>query len=109
MLTLLSKKAITTISIALVTKPHHSLSSLPEKLEKSLLSGSDSREAFRESVNNTLQRRLFYIPSFKIYRGVAGFYDYGPPGCQLKSNVLSFWRQVNSISSSIHSLLETAY
>ncbi|XP_047316899.1 glycine--tRNA ligase, mitochondrial 1-like [Impatiens glandulifera] len=52
-----------------------------------------NREAFRQSVTNTLERRLFYIPSFKIYRGVAGLYDYGPPGCAVKSNVLAFWRQ----------------
>lgn len=56
--------------------------------------GSISKEAFRQAVVNTLERRLFYIPSFKIYRGVAGLYDYGPPGCSVKSNVLSFWRQV---------------
>ncbi|KAM6553011.1 hypothetical protein CsatB_013773 [Cannabis sativa] len=55
--------------------------------------GSVSREEFRQLVSNTLERRLFYIPSFKIYRGVAGLYDYGPPGCAVKSNVLSFWRQ----------------
>ncbi|KDP23259.1 hypothetical protein JCGZ_23092 [Jatropha curcas] len=54
---------------------------------------SISREAFRQAVVNTLERRLFYIPSFKIYRGVAGLYDYGPPGCSVKSNVLAFWRQ----------------
>jgi len=52
-----------------------------------------NREAFRQAVVNTLERRLFYIPSFKIYRGVAGLYDYGPPGCAVKSNVLAFWRQ----------------
>ncbi|KAJ6705202.1 GLYCINE--TRNA LIGASE 1 MITOCHONDRIAL [Salix purpurea] len=55
--------------------------------------GSINKEAFRQAVVNTLERRLFYIPSFKIYRGVAGLYDYGPPGCAVKSNVLSFWRQ----------------
>ncbi|GAB2219773.1 hypothetical protein Droror1_Dr00007410 [Drosera rotundifolia] len=55
--------------------------------------GGVSREAFRQAVGNTLERRLFYIPSFKIYRGVAGLYDYGPPGCAVKSNVLAFWRQ----------------
>ncbi|XP_072971987.1 glycine--tRNA ligase, mitochondrial 1-like [Typha angustifolia] len=55
--------------------------------------GVGSREAFRQAVVNTLERRLFYIPSFKIYRGVAGLYDYGPPGCAVKSNVLAFWRQ----------------
>ncbi|KAL8228389.1 hypothetical protein R6Q57_015973 [Mikania cordata] len=52
-----------------------------------------SRDAFRQAVVNTLERRLFYIPAFKIYRGVAGLYDYGPPGCAVKSNVLAFWRQ----------------
>ncbi|KAL7114387.1 hypothetical protein ACP275_04G118300 [Erythranthe tilingii] len=51
------------------------------------------REAFRQAVVNTLERRLFYIPSFKIYGGVAGLYDYGPPGCAVKANVLAFWRQ----------------
>ncbi|OIW05515.1 hypothetical protein TanjilG_27645 [Lupinus angustifolius] len=55
--------------------------------------GSVNKEAFRQAVVNTLERRLFYIPSFKIYRGVAGLYDYGPPGCSVKSNVLAFWRQ----------------
>ncbi|KAH0911238.1 hypothetical protein HID58_034559 [Brassica napus] len=55
--------------------------------------GSLNREAFRQAVVNTLERRLFYIPAFKIYRGVAGLFDYGPPGCAVKSNVLSFWRQ----------------
>lgn len=59
--------------------------------------GSLNREAFRQAVVNTLERRLFYIPSFKIYRGVAGLYDYGPPGCSVKSNVLAFWRQVRSL------------
>lgn len=56
-----------------------------------------NREAFRQAAVNTLERRLFYIPSFKIYRGVAGLYDYGPPGCAVKSNVLAFWRQVSTI------------
>ncbi|CAN8313637.1 unnamed protein product [Cochlearia groenlandica] len=68
-----------------------------EKQLQSMISssgnGSLSREDFRQAVVNTLERRLFYIPSFKIYRGVAGLFDYGPPGCAVKSNVLSFWRQ----------------
>lgn len=42
--------------------------------------------------SNTLERRLFYIPSFKIYGSVAGFYDYGPPGCAMKQNVTQEWR-----------------
>ncbi|CAO2826934.1 unnamed protein product [Amaranthus hypochondriacus] len=54
---------------------------------------SATREAFRQNVINTLERKLFYVPSFKIYGGVAGLYDYGPPGCAVKQNVLAFWRQ----------------
>ncbi|GFQ04662.1 glycine--tRNA ligase 1 mitochondrial [Phtheirospermum japonicum] len=54
---------------------------------------SQKSEAFRQAVVNTLERRLFYIPSFKIYGGLTGFYDYGPPGCAVKVNVLAFWRQ----------------
>ena len=54
-----------------------------------------NRDAFRQAVVNTLERRLFYVPSFKIYGGVAGLYDYGPPGCAVKANVLAFWRQVS--------------
>nr|GEW12286.1 glycine--tRNA ligase, mitochondrial 1-like [Tanacetum cinerariifolium] len=52
-----------------------------------------SKENFREAVTHTLLSRFFYCPSFKIYGGVAGFYDYGPPGSQLKLNVLAFWHQ----------------
>ncbi|KAJ8773563.1 hypothetical protein K2173_005809 [Erythroxylum novogranatense] len=59
----------------------------------SVVDGPINGEAFRQTLANTLERRLFYIPSFKIYRGVAGLYDYGPPGCAVKANVLAFWRQ----------------
>ncbi|GMH23485.1 hypothetical protein Nepgr_025328 [Nepenthes gracilis] len=68
-----------------------------EKQLQAVVSGSSSgavtRETFRQAVINTLERRLFYLPSFKIYGGFAGFYDNGPPGCAVKSNILSFWRQ----------------
>nr|XP_043628188.1 glycine--tRNA ligase, mitochondrial 1-like [Erigeron canadensis] len=72
--------------------------SIENQLKASISGGGESngvanRDAFRQAVVNTLERRLFYIPSFKIYRGVAGLYDYGPPGCAVKSNVLAFWRQ----------------
>ncbi|KAK6153826.1 hypothetical protein DH2020_013465 [Rehmannia glutinosa] len=62
---------------------------------------SQKREAFRQAVVNTLERRLFYIPSFKIYGGVTGLYDYGPPGCAVKANVLAFWRQVGTFRFSM--------
>ncbi|CAL6384012.1 unnamed protein product [Bathycoccus prasinos] len=52
-----------------------------------------SKEDFRVKVANSLESRLFYIPSFKIYGGVGGLYDYGPPGCSVKANVQKIWRQ----------------
>lgn len=56
------------------------------------LSGAN-KEAFRAALANALERRMFYIPSFKIYGSVAGFYDYGPPGCAIKANITAAWRQ----------------
>ncbi|CAK9232181.1 unnamed protein product [Sphagnum troendelagicum] len=56
-------------------------------------SAAHKKEAFRLLVKNTLERRLFYIPSFKIYGGVAGLYDYGPWGCAVETNLLNLWRQ----------------
>ena len=29
----------------------------------------------------------------QIYGGVAGLYDFGPPGCGLKENILDLWRK----------------
>lgn len=38
------------------------------------------------------KRRGFIYPSFEIYGGVAGFYDYGPLGSRLKQNIENLWR-----------------
>lgn len=56
-------------------------------------SAEQSKEAFRAQVAGVLERRLFYMPSFKIYGSVAGFYDYGPPGCAVKQYITQYWRQ----------------
>ena len=47
----------------------------------------------RSKLEELLKKRFFYAPSFSIYGGVAGLYDYGPPGCALQANVINFWRQ----------------
>ncbi|KAL3425477.1 glycyl-trna synthetase [Phlyctema vagabunda] len=47
----------------------------------------------RPVLDSMLRRRMFYTPSFEIYGGVAGLYDYGPPGCSLTSNVVDLWRK----------------
>lgn len=40
-----------------------------------------------EELMGLLKKRGFAFPSFEIYGGVRGFYDYGPQGVRLKKNV----------------------
>lgn len=47
----------------------------------------------REEFNDLMTRRFFVIQSFEIYGSVAGLYDYGPPACAIKANLLNLWRQ----------------
>ncbi|RMZ78971.1 hypothetical protein DV737_g3639, partial [Chaetothyriales sp. CBS 132003] len=47
----------------------------------------------RATLDSLLRRRLFYTPSFDIYGGERGLYDYGPPGCALQANVVDLWRK----------------
>lgn len=57
-------------------------------------------------LDSTLSRRFFFTPAFEIYggvslcvtralliQGVAGLYDYGPPGSALMANILDAWRK----------------
>ncbi|KIM94920.1 hypothetical protein OIDMADRAFT_134864 [Oidiodendron maius Zn] len=47
----------------------------------------------RPILDSMLRRRMFYTPSFEIYGGVAGLFDYGPPGCALLANIVDLWRK----------------
>lgn len=47
----------------------------------------------QQLLEDLLLRKMYVIPSFEIYGGVAGFMDFGPPGCALKNNLLNVWRQ----------------
>jgi glycyl-tRNA synthetase len=47
----------------------------------------------RGVLDGLLRRRLFYTPSFEIYGGEKGLYDYGPPGCSLQANIVDQWRK----------------
>ncbi len=47
----------------------------------------------RPVLDSMLRRRMFYTPSFEIYGGVAGLYDYGPPGSSLQANIIAEWRK----------------
>lgn len=46
----------------------------------------------RAGLENVMKRRFFVVPSFDIYNGVAGLFDYGPTGCALKNNIEQYWR-----------------
>jgi hypothetical protein len=46
----------------------------------------------RSVLEQILIKRFFLAPSFQIYGGIAGLFDYGPPGCALQSNILNLWR-----------------
>ncbi|MBE7182654.1 MAG: glycine--tRNA ligase, partial [Terriglobus roseus] len=47
----------------------------------------------RLHLESLCKRRMFYTPSFEIYGGVSGLFDYGPPGCALQANVVDLWRK----------------
>lgn len=44
-----------------------------------------------EDVVGLCKRRGLIFPSSEIYNGMAGFYDYGPLGSELKKNVKDAW------------------
>lgn len=46
-----------------------------------------------EKVMNIALRRGFIWPSFEIYGGLAGFFDFGPLGTLLKNKIIQKWRE----------------
>jgi glycyl-tRNA synthetase len=45
-----------------------------------------------DKIMTLAKRRGFIYPSYEIYGGVAGFYDYGPLGSLMKNNIENLWR-----------------
>lgn len=68
------------------------LAELTKAQASSETAGADNKQVFRANLNKVLEQNLFFIPSFKIYGGVGGLYDYGPTGAAVKSNLTEFWR-----------------
>jgi len=44
-----------------------------------------------DDMSNFCKRKGFVFPSAEIYGGLAGFWDYGPLGSELKSNLKNIW------------------
>lgn len=53
----------------------------------------DAHPFNRSDLEGLLIKRFFYAPAFEHYGGVAGLYDFGPPGSTLQSNILHEWRK----------------
>ncbi|KAJ2546691.1 Glycine--tRNA ligase 1, mitochondrial, partial [Coemansia sp. RSA 1933] len=47
----------------------------------------------RAALEQLLNKRFFYAPSFGIYENVAGLFDLGPTGNALQQNLIGLWRQ----------------
>jgi glycyl-tRNA synthetase len=47
--------------------------------------------ALMEKIVSLCKRRGFIFQSSEIYGGINGFWDYGPPGAELKRNVKELW------------------
>jgi glycyl-tRNA synthetase len=43
------------------------------------------------------KRRGFIYPSYEIYGGIAGLYDYGPLGTLMKTNIMNLWRSIYAL------------
>ena len=66
------------------------------KIMQGEMSEADLQKWFsskRSSIEELLRHRFFFKPSFEIYGGVSGLYDYGPPGCALKRELEELWRR----------------
>lgn len=52
---------------------------------------ADKPENLLEKIVSLCKRRGFIFPGSEIYGGLAGFYDYGPLGVEMKNNLKSLW------------------
>ncbi|KKP70304.1 glycine--tRNA ligase [candidate division CPR3 bacterium GWF2_35_18] len=50
-------------------------------------------EDLMSKITSLAKRRGFIFPGSEIYGGIAGFYDYGPLGVELKNNIKKLWWQ----------------
>ena len=64
----------------------------PAKPAKPAATEDLTKKYKRREVEDLMKRKFFTVPSFEIYGGVAGFFDYGPLGCAVKNNIEQLWR-----------------
>ena len=69
------------------------LNTLRAKLSKCNEDKAPEAPFNRKSFDELILRKMYVVPSFEIHNGPAGLFDYGPPACALKANVLATWRR----------------
>jgi glycyl-tRNA synthetase len=77
-------------------KPSKSTEKVPKRTKPKDTKTTEEKQAIakkRAALEDLLVRKFFYVPSFEIYGGIGGLYDYGPTGCAMKANLLALWRQ----------------
>ncbi|MBC7080707.1 MAG: glycine--tRNA ligase [Thermoplasmatales archaeon] len=57
-----------------------------------------------EKIMALAKRRGFIYPSYEIYGGETGFYDYGPLGCLMKNNIENEWRNFYVIKEGFYEI-----
>ncbi len=68
------------------------LTDLRAKLAVLLEATKDESDSLnRKAFDELLLRKMYVVQSFEIHNGPAGLFDFGPPTCALKSNMLSAW------------------
>ena len=58
-----------------------------------------------QEVLSLCKRRGFLWPAYDIYGGLAGFFDYGPLGAALKTNIENHWRRLYVLQEGLHELV----
>lgn len=72
------------------------------ELQKSSSDIHPAIESFnRKTFDELIVRKMYVVRSFEIHNGPSGLFDYGPPACALKANVLSIWRQIFVLEESM--------
>ena len=77
-----------------ITEEVGKLTTLRAHLAEMEKASAPTAEVFnRKGFDELILRKMYVVPSFEIHNGPAGLFDYGPPACALKANVLALWRQ----------------
>jgi len=70
----------------LIVEENHNMTQTEEKLE-----AQNTPQVPIDKIVSLCKRRGFVYPNSEIYGGVAGFYDFGPLGVELRNNIRRYW------------------